>query len=94
MAVLVFFALLGWDVSRAPEQQWSARGLVAAIRAYQTVGSPVVRRIGARCRFQPTCSHYAVASLEEYGTLLGTWKTAGRILRCGPWTPKGTHDPP
>ncbi len=94
-AVLLVIALaLACDVSRSPADQWSARGLLAAIHLYQRTLSPLMPGIGVRCRFTPTCSHYGEGAITKYGTLKGTALTAWRILRCGPWTPAGTVDPP
>jgi putative membrane protein insertion efficiency factor len=50
--------------------------------------------MGARCRFEPSCSHYADAVIARHGALEGSWLTIRRIARCGPWTPAGTIDPP
>ena len=44
------------------------------------------------CRFQPTCSEYAIQSLEKHGLLKGGFKAVWRVLRCNPWN-KGGHDP-
>lgn len=64
--------------------------LVALVRCYQLLVSPW---LGARCRFQPTCSEYAVLALRRYGPIVGSWKAAGRLLRCHPWS-RGGWDPP
>jgi putative membrane protein insertion efficiency factor len=45
-----------------------------------------------KCRFQPTCSAYAMEALEKHGALKGTWLTIKRILRCNPWGGSG-YDP-
>lgn len=90
MAVLV----LGLDMSRAPEAQVSARVLIAGIDLYQATLSKLMPVAGVKCRFQPTCSHYAEGSIRKYGALKGTGKAAWRLLRCAPWTEKGTIDPP
>jgi uncharacterized protein len=45
-----------------------------------------------RCRFQPTCSEYAINAIEKYGLLKGGLKASWRILRCNPWN-KGGYDP-
>jgi putative membrane protein insertion efficiency factor len=92
-AALALF-LLAIDLTRAPADQLSACVLVGAIHVYQATLSPVNRRIGVRCRFQPTCSHYGEGAIRKYGALVGTGKTVWRILRCGPWTPQGTVDRP
>ena len=83
-----------WDATRPPGSQRTARGLVAAIRVYQRTASPLMPSVGVRCRFTPTCSHYAVAVLERHGILRGTALTVVRLARCGPWTPAGTADAP
>lgn len=44
------------------------------------------------CRFRPTCSDYAILSLEKYGVIKGGFKAFWRILRCNPWN-KGGYDP-
>ena len=48
--------------------------------------------IGAHCRFEPSCSHYAFEALAEHGAARGSLLAARRVLRCNPWTPGG-HDP-
>ena len=85
---------LGLDLARAPRNQLSARVLLGAIHLYQATLSPVLGKTGVRCRFQPTCSHYGEGAIRKYGAWTGSWKAAWRILRCGPWTPAGTVDPP
>ena len=70
--------------------------LIGAIRVYQAVGSPF---FGRHCRFQPTCSHYAVEAIEQHGSLRGSWLTVRRLLRCHPFGAAGwdpvpcRHDP-
>lgn len=86
--------LFGLDLVRAPERQLSARVLLGAIHLYQGTLSPRMPALGVRCRFQPTCSRYAEGAIRKHGTLLGTLRAAARIVRCGPWTPAGTVDPP
>ena len=83
--------LLGCDLSRPPDRQVTTRAAVSAIRWYQATLS---RRVGAHCRFTPTCSEYALAVIRRHGAVRGGWLTAKRLARCGPWTPMGTVDPP
>jgi len=85
--------LLAIDVSRAPERQVTARAARAAIHLYQHSASPVLSRLGVRCRFQPTCSVYAEEALRKHGLLSGGWLSVKRVARCGPWTRMGTPDP-
>ena len=44
---------------------------------------------GGKCRFYPTCSHYAEEAVERYGVFIGTWLFIARVLKCGPWDPGG-----
>lgn len=94
-ALVVAAALaLGVDLSRPPAEQWSARALDGALAVYQATLSPLLARGGFACRFEPTCSHYARAAIEARGALRGSALASWRVLRCGPWTPAGTVDPP
>lgn len=86
--------LLALDLARPPREQLSARALVAGIHLYQRTLSPWMPALGVRCRFTPTCSRYAEGAIARHGALVGSLKAAGRVLRCGPWTPAGTVDPP
>ena len=61
------------------------------IRGYQLAISPL---LGPRCRFYPSCSHYALQALEAHGVLRGLWLTARRIARCHPWHPGGLDPVP
>ncbi|MEZ6047041.1 MAG: membrane protein insertion efficiency factor YidD [Planctomycetaceae bacterium] len=64
--------------------------LTGLIRLYQLCISPL---IGPSCRFQPTCSEYAIQALKKYGVFKGSYKSIKRILSCHPWHPGG-YDPP
>lgn len=66
--------------------QWFLVGLV---RAYRLLLSPW---LGSSCRFEPTCSAYALQALTQHGGLTGARLSAGRLLRCQPWC-AGGHDP-
>lgn len=63
--------------------------LVLLIRAYQLVVSPW---LAPACRFEPTCSHYAIEAIERYGPLRGGWLAARRLSRCHPLGDHG-YDP-
>ncbi|HZJ57958.1 MAG TPA: membrane protein insertion efficiency factor YidD [Clostridia bacterium] len=63
--------------------------LIGGIRLYQRFISPL---LPGSCRFYPTCSHYAILSLEKYGVLRGSWKAIKRISKCHPFHPGG-YDP-
>ena len=94
IAPLLLAAALGLDLTRPPSRQASARALLGGIHLYQATLSPRMPALGVRCRFRPTCSHYAEGAIARYGALSGTLRAAWRVLRCGPWTPQGTYDPP
>jgi putative membrane protein insertion efficiency factor len=60
--------------------------LVLLVLAYQRVVSPVlVACFGHACRFEPTCSSYAIEALKEHGAWRGSWLAARRLARCHPW---------
>lgn len=63
--------------------------LILLIRIYQVLLSPM---LPAACRYQPSCSAYAVEAVERYGALRGGWMAARRIGRCHPFRPGG-YDP-
>jgi len=62
---------------------------VAPIVLYQRFVSPAIPR---RCKYEPTCSRYAVEAIREYGILKGAVLAAWRLLRCNPWS-YGGYDP-
>jgi uncharacterized protein len=63
--------------------------VVGSIRVYQKLVSP---RLGANCRYQPTCSSYAAEAIDRFGVVRGSWLGIKRIGRCHPLRPGG-HDP-
>lgn len=82
------------DISRQAPEQLSCRLLIGGIHIYQGVFSGAFEWMGIECRFEPTCSRYAETSLKNLGLIAGTTASIKRLLRCGPWTPRGTFDPP
>lgn len=93
VGLLGILGLLVADLARAPRDQWITRALLVALDGYQAHVSPHLQRAGVGCRFRPSCSHYAEDALRARGAFGGSWRTAWRLLRCGPWTPDGTVDP-
>lgn len=65
--------------------------LIALIRIYQWIISPA---LGPRCRFTPSCSHYAVEALKKHGLFKGAWLSIRRISRCHPWGGHGIDPVP
>lgn len=63
--------------------------VVAPIRFYQRIISPLLPRT---CKYEPTCSHYAVDAVRTEGVLRGLVLATWRILRCNPWS-HGGYDP-
>jgi putative membrane protein insertion efficiency factor len=59
------------------------------IVAYQRLISPALPR---RCKYEPTCSRYALDAITEFGVLRGTVLAGWRLLRCNPWS-YGGYDP-
>lgn len=75
---------LGRAASRA------ARNVVIGVlRAYRILVSPW---LGDNCRFDPSCSVYAMEAIERFGVVRGIALAVKRILRCHPWGPSG-YDP-
>jgi hypothetical protein len=66
-----------------------ARLLLAPLRFYRSAISPI--RPPA-CRYDPSCSAYAIEAIERFGALRGSWLALRRLLRCHPFH-AGGHDP-
>lgn len=65
--------------------------LIALIKGYQYGISPL---LGPRCRFWPSCSHYALEALREHGPSRGGWLALKRLVKCNPWHPGGIDPVP
>lgn len=63
-----------------------ALGVLFAYRA------TISKLYGDVCKYYPSCSAYAVASVQQYGALLGSAKSIARISRCHPWAAGGVDD--
>lgn len=63
--------------------------LIAGVYAYRVTLAPLM---GGQCRFQPTCSQYALDALRQRGPFVGSWLTLRRLARCHPLC-KGGYDP-
>lgn len=67
------------------------RALLLLVRGYRLLLKPW---LGNACRFEPTCSQYALDALQRHGALAGATLTAGRVLRCHPWCAGGLDPVP
>ena len=72
-----------------PEYLRPRAAVAGLIRIYQKLVSPT---LGANCRYQPTCSSYALSAVERFGVFRGSWLAIRRIGRCHPLRPGG-YDP-
>jgi putative membrane protein insertion efficiency factor len=70
-------------------KRFLATVVLAPIRLYQRLISPALPR---RCRYEPTCSAYAVDAVREFGILRGLVLAVWRLLRCNPFS-RGGYDP-
>lgn len=66
------------------------RLIVMTIRLYQATLSHF---LGRQCRFEPTCSQYAIEALEQWGAVRGGNLAIRRLLRCHPFSRKSGYDP-
>ncbi len=66
-----------------------SRIIIVIIRVYQFVISPLLEPC---CRFQPTCSHYTIEALKQFGMIKGSLLALKRLLKCHPLNPGG-NDP-
>ena len=67
------------------------RLLLLLVQAYRLLLKPW---LGNACRFEPSCSAYALQALQQHGALAGATLSAGRILRCQPWCDGGCDPVP
>lgn len=76
-------------------QDLPRRLLIGTVRGYRFFLKPW---LGNACRFEPTCSAYAMTALQQHGAAAGSYLAARRILRCHPWCDGGIDpvpaDPP
>lgn len=67
------------------------RGLLLLVHGYRLLFKPW---LGNVCRFEPSCSAYALQALERHGAAAGSYLVARRILRCHPWCDGGCDPVP
>lgn len=65
------------------------RLLIFLVLIYRATLRPL---LGGQCRYEPSCSQYAIDAINKYGPWRGAWRAARRIGRCHPWGGSG-YDP-
>ena len=70
-------------------RNWPRQVLIGLVKGYRLLLSPW---LGGSCRFEPTCSVYALGALQRHGALAGGYRMLRRSGRCGPWC-EGGCDP-
>lgn len=65
--------------------------LIGLLKAYRAVVSPLYGQV---CRYYPSCSAYALESVQRYGSVRGSWLAARRVARCHPWALGGLDPVP
>ena len=65
--------------------------LILLLKFYKKFISP---HLGENCRFYPTCSEYAMISIERFGMIKGVYLSLKRLLRCHPFCKGGIDYPP
>ncbi|WP_235297586.1 membrane protein insertion efficiency factor YidD [Portibacter marinus] len=70
-------------------QNFFKRLFILPVRFYQVAISPI---LGPSCRYDPTCSHYMIGAIKEWGVFKGLWLGIKRIASCHPWGGHG-YDP-
>ena len=67
------------------------RALITIVKGYRLFLSPW---LGSACRFEPTCSIYALQALQAHGAAAGSYLTLARLARCHPWCAGGSDPVP
>jgi uncharacterized protein len=64
--------------------------MIQVVLLYRVALAPI---LGGSCRYEPSCSQYAIDAINRYGALRGGWKAMRRMARCHPLGGRG-YDPP
>ena len=80
----MFYREIGDFLKKAP-----VKAAIGLVRGYRIFISPIKP---PTCRFYPSCSQYALESLEKYGIIVGIYMSVKRIVKCHPYHPGG-YDP-
>lgn len=65
--------------------------LIGLVKFYQMAISPF---LGSNCRYHPTCSHFMIEAIQEWGPLKGFWMGLKRVSTCHPWGGHGIQEVP
>ncbi len=65
--------------------------LIGLVKFYQLAISPI---LGSNCRYHPTCSHFMIEAIQEWGPIKGFWLGLKRLSTCHPWGGHGMHAVP
>lgn len=76
---------------RAVLRRVVSAALLMPLHAYRLFVSPV---LGRNCRFEPSCSAYAIGAIRVHGPIRGLWLAARRVSRCHPWSAGGADPVP
>jgi putative membrane protein insertion efficiency factor len=68
---------------------WARRVVIFPIALYRSFLAPL---IAPRCKYEPSCSNYAIQAISEFGILRGVVLAGWRVMRCNPWS-HGGYDP-
>jgi uncharacterized protein len=69
---------------------------ILLVRLYKLTLSPLIAFLAGpsgACRFEPSCSQYAIDALKTHGAVHGSWLATKRICRCHPWSHESGADP-
>jgi hypothetical protein len=83
--------MTGPRLPRVPLRAVPQQLLILLVRGYRLLLKPW---LGNACRFEPTCSAYALQALQEHGALVGSSLAGARLLRCHPWCDGGCDPVP
>lgn len=83
--------ILKYGQRTVPRPSIVASAMIWVVRAYQAILGPL---LGGHCRFQPTCSHYAIEALQTHGAVRGGLLVLRRLCRCHPFGGSGLDPVP
>jgi putative membrane protein insertion efficiency factor len=76
-------------MNKGTTYEMAKRGLITLLHLYQHTVSIL---LGPCCRFTPSCSSYAILSIQRFGMMGGLWLAIRRLIKCHPFHPGG-YDP-